>query len=361
MANEINASVSKSLFGSLKDGTAAYLFTLCNQNGMEVQITNYGGILTSIKVQDRKGIREDIILGYESLIPYLQEHPYFGAIVGRYGNRIANGRFQLAGKTYHLAVNNGSNHLHGGIKGFDKYVWEADPFENADGVGLHLRRTSPDGEEGYPGTLQVQVTYTLTPGDELHIDYSATTDKPTVVNLTNHAYFNLKGDASQDIHFHELQIVADAYLPVNEKMIPTGEIAELNDTPFDFRTAKPIGRDIDSGDRQLILGNGYDHCFVLQKEKGNDHPQLAAIAHEPKSGRVMEVWTTEPGVQLYTGNFLGGNYTGKGGIVYEDRSAFCLETQHYPDAPNRSNFPSTVLKPGDTYRTTTVYKFYTKL
>ena len=344
-------------FGKLPDGRSVDLFTLRNRKGMEVKITNYGGIITHINVPDKNGKFEDVTLGFDSLSGYLQEHPYFGAIVGRYGNRIAKGAFSIDGKMYKLATNNGPNHLHGGLNGFDKHLWEAEMMEGRTSMTIRLKTVSADGEEGYPGELQVQVDYTLFNNNELHISYSAKTDKPTHVNLTNHAYFNLTGNAKNTILGHELQINASHFTPVNETLIPTGEIASLNDSPLDFRATKLIGRDINVEERQLKYGGGYDHCWVLDKEPDNPKPQLAATAYDPNSGRALEVLTTEPGIQFYTGNFLDGSLIGKNDIAYQKRTGFCLETQHYPDSPNQPNFPTTLLKPNETYRTTTIYRF----
>ncbi|MFQ5446338.1 MAG: aldose epimerase family protein, partial [Saprospiraceae bacterium] len=296
---------------------------------------------------------------------YIADNPYFGAIAGRYGNRIGKAQFTLGGKTYDLAANNGRNHLHGGLKGFDKVVWQAEPLlvkpidspTGHGGVGLRLNYLSPDGEEGYPGNLNVQVIYTLTDSNELCIYYAAKTDAETIVNLTHHSYFNLTGGVKGDVLAHELRINASAFIPVDETLIPTGEIRSLDGGPLDFRTPKPIGRDINAIDEQLKYGQGYDHCWVLARPKPGENFTLAATVFEPVSGRVMEVLTSEPGIQFYSGNFLDGAYTGKGGKVYKDRFGFCLETEHFPDSPNQPDFPSVVLKPADTYRTTTVYRF----
>ncbi|TAK35730.1 MAG: galactose mutarotase, partial [Saprospiraceae bacterium] len=311
---------------------------------------------------------EDVTLGYDSLSQYIADSPYFGALVGRYGNRIGKARFTLEGTEYKLAVNNGPNHLHGGLKGFDKVVWQAevltvnsvDSPTHHGGVGLRLRYRSANMEEGYPGNLDVQVIYILTDSAELCIKYSAQTDKTTIINLTHHSYFNLTGGMKDDVLGHVLQINAGSFTPVDETLIPTGEIRSLNDSPLDFRTAKPIGRDINAIDTQMRFGQGYDHCWVLGHPNPGGELNLAATVFEPVSGRVMEVLTTEPGLQFYSGNFLDGAYTGKGGRVYNDRDGFCLETEHFPDSPNRPGFPSVVLKPGDTYRTTTVYRFSVK-
>jgi len=344
-------------FGELPSGEAVALYTLTNAAGMQVHITNYGGIITSIRVPDRDGTLGEVTLGYDTLQGYLDQSPYFGALVGRYGNRIAEGRFTLDGETYTLATNNGPNHLHGGVRGFDKVVWDAETFQQDDRVGLVLRYTSLDGEEGYPGTLDVRVTYTLTNDNTLDIAYHATTDAPTPVNLTNHAYFNLRDGGASPILDHELTLQADAFVPVSSALIPTGELESVDGTPFDFRTATPIGARIDADHDQLQHGNGYDHTFVLGTADGF---QQVATVHEPTTGRVMTVFTEEPGVQLYTGNFLDGSITGTGGVVYARRHGFCLETQHYPDSPNQPHFPSVIVHPGQVYETRTAYQFSTR-
>src|SRR5512138_258440 len=351
------ASMSREPFGTLPDGTAVELFTLRNSSGMEVKVTNYGGIITELKVPDRDGKLDDITLGYSSIDGYLKSSPYFGAIIGRYGNRIGKAQFELDGKTYKLPANDGPNTLHGGTTGFDKVVWNAEPFEREGERGIVLTYTSPDGDQGFPGTLESRVTYTLTDKNELAFDYHATTDKPTVVNLTQHAYFNLGGDGSGDILGHELTVNADRYTPVDSGLIPTGELASVEGTPFDFRTKTAIGARIDADDEQIKRGGGYDHNYVLNRS-GNGL-ELAARVEEPKTGRVMEVHTTEPGLQFYSGNFLDGTITGKNGHVYNKRNGICLETQHYPDSPNQSAFPSTTLNPGETYTSRTVYTFST--
>ena len=362
-AGEMNQNsedaIEPSPFGETADGTSVDLYTLTNANGMRLDVTNYGGIIVRLLVPDAAGELEDITLGYDSLGGYLDQSPYFGAIIGRYGNRIAQGRFTLAGETYELARNNGPNHLHGGEKGFDKVVWDVESFENENGVGLIFSYTSPDGEEGYPGTLQAKVTYTLTDQNELIFDYEATTDEATPVNLTQHAYFNLAGHGSGDILDHVVTINADTFTPVDSTLIPTGELRPVAGTPFDFTQPTPIGARIEEEENEQIrFGLGYDHNFVLNRnEPGADSLALAARVFEPTSGRVMEVFTTEPGVQFYSGNFLDGSITGKDGAVYEHRTGFCLETQHFPDSPNQSTFPSTILRPGETYRSRTVYKF----
>lgn len=341
----------------MPNGESVQLFTLRNKNGIEVSITNYGGIIVSLKTFDGKGLLADVALGFETLERYLQPHPYFGAIIGRYGNRIGKARFTLDGVTYTLAKNNGENSLHGGNEGFDKKLWKARP-EPGEGVqALALEYTSPDGEEGYPGTLRTEVRYTLSDDDSLRIDYRATTDKKTVVNLTNHTYFNLAGQGNGDILNHEIEIRASRFTPVDAGLIPTGELRSVEGTPFDFRKPHRIGERIDAQDEQIRLGGGYDHNFVLDREGAG--LSLAARVVEPSTGRGLEVWTTEPGMQFYTGNFLDGTITGKGGKVYPRRSGFCLETQHFPDSPNQPAFPSTVLEPGQEYRSATVWKFVT--
>jgi aldose 1-epimerase len=354
---EANTTMSRTSFGTLPDGTALDLFTLKNASGMEVSVTNYGGIITSLKVPDRNGKIDDVTLGYDSIDGYLKSTPYFGAIIGRYGNRIGKAQFELDGKTYKLPANDGPNTLHGGVKGFDKVVWQAEPFEREGERGIIFTYVSPDGEEGFPGTLSSRVTYTLTDKNELAFDYQATTDKPTVVNLTQHAYFNLAGDGSGDVLGHELTINADRYTPVSSTLIPTGELASLEGTPLDFRTKTAIGARIDAAHEQIKRAGGYDHNYVLNRE--GDGLALAARVEEPKTGRVMEVHTTEPGIQFYSGNFLDGSITGKQGHVYNKRNGLCLETQHFPDSPNQPSFPSTTLKPGEEYKSRTVYTFST--
>ena len=347
--------VEKEPFGKTPQGDIIELYTLTNSQRVQVKIMNYGGIVVSIRVPDRHGTLGDVVLGFDQLDGYMEEHPYFGAIIGRYANRIAKGAFSLKGVDYTLARNNGENHLHGGIRGFDKVVWEAEEVRNDDGVGVRLTYTSRNGEEGYPGTLKATVTYLLTPDNELRIAYSATTDKATVVNMTNHSYFNLRGRG--DILRHELMITAHHFTPVDAGLIPTGELRPVKGTPFDFTQPVAIGDRIDGDDQQLVFGLGYDHNWVL-KDAGT--LSLAATAHEPETGRVLEVWTTEPGLQFYSGNFLDGSITGKGGWVYQKRHGFSLEAQHYPDSPNKPDFPSVVLEPGETYTQTTVYKFLTR-
>ncbi len=351
----VSVTVTSEPFGQLPDGSAVDLFTVRNANGIEVRAISYGGIIVSLRTPDRDGRLGDVVLGYDSLAGYLEETPYFGAIVGRYGNRVAGGRFTLDGTTYELATNNGPNHLHGGIVGFDKVVWDAEPFEAGDSAGVIFRYRSTDGEEGYPGTLDVTVTYTLMADNALMFEYHATTDAPTPVNLTQHSYFNLAGDGSGDILDHVLTLHADRFTPVDETLIPTGVLAPVAGTPFDFTTPTAIGARIDADHEQLRFGVGYDHNFVLNR----DGPGLVHAAHvvAPSTGRTLDVHTTEPGVQFYSGNFLDGSITGKAGKVYHHRYGFCLETQHFPDSPNQPEFPSTILRPGEEYRSTTVWRF----
>lgn len=352
------SAITKQAWGSVPSGEPIDLYTLRNSNGVEATIINYGGRLVTLKTPDRDGNFDDIVLGFDNLEGYLGQNPYFGAIVGRFANRIANGEFTLHGTTCKLARNNGPNALHGGLKGFDKAVWSATEIEGTDSPGLALRYLSKDGEEGYPGNLEVQVTYTLTETNQLRIEYQATTDKNTVLNLTNHSYFDLRGQAVGEILEHHVTIHADRFTPVNAHLIPTGELQRVEGTPFDFRQPIAIGARIDEKDEQLEYGEGYDHNFVLHQTGYG--PLLAARVSDPKSGRVMEVWTTQPGVQFYTGNHLDGTIEGKGGIIYARRFAFCFETQHFPDAPNQPNFPSTELKPGERYQQTTIFEFSTE-
>jgi len=344
--------VTREPFGTTREGKAVSVYTLKNGRGIEVRVIDYGGIIVSLRAPDRAGRLADIVLGFDSLADYERSSPYFGSLIGRYGNRIAGGRFTLDSKTYTLARNNGPNHLHGGLKGFDKVVWDVTPFER----GLVLRYTSPDGEEGYPGTLRATVTYTLTDQNELIFDYEASTDRATPVNLTQHSYFNLAGDGRRDVLAHVVTLYADRFTPVDSTLIPTGEIASVGGTPFDFRTPTAIGARINQDDAQLRRGRGYDHNFVLDKS-GGAGPTLAARVEESSSGRVMEIYTTEPGLQFYSGNFLDGTLRGKGGVVYGQRFGFCMETQHFPDSPNHSAFPSTILRPGEQYRSRTIYRF----
>ena len=349
-------TTTKKPFGKAPDGQTVDLYVLTNRAGVEVGITNYGGAVVSVKVPGRNGKLADVVLGYDNAEGYVNDKSFFGALVGRYGNRIAHAQFTLDGQTYTLAKNNGDNSLHGGIKGFNKALWTAKPLTVKDGQALELSYLSKDGEEGFPGNLKVTVVYTLTNENGLKISYTATTDKKTVVNLTNHSYFNLAGQGSGDILGHKLMINADKFTPVDAGLIPTGELRDVTDTPFDFRKPTAIGARINRDDEQLKLGGGYDHNFVLNR-KSETGESLAARVVEPNSGRVLEVWTTEPGIQFYTGNFLDGKAVGKGGATYPKRSAFCLETQHFPDSPNQPKFPSVVLEPGKTYHTVTTYKF----
>lgn len=339
-------------YGQTPDGIAADLYTLSNGQDLEVSITTYGGAINSIKTPDRNGNTGDIVLGYDTLADYVKNPRYLGCLVGRHANRIALGKFSLNGVDYQLAQNNGANHLHGGPKGFDKKVWQALAEQTEDSVVLHLSYTSVDGEENYPGTVTVDVRYIVTNKNELRIEYGATTDKDTIVNLTNHSYFNLAGKG--DILGHQLMINAESFTPVSKDLIPTGEIRRVDETPMDFRKAKTIGAEINEPYEQLGFTGGYDHNFVI---KPSDGPRLAARAHEPTSGRTVEVFATQPGMQFYSGNFLDGSLTGKGGRVYNKYAGFCLETQHFPDSPNHANFPTTVLRPGEVYNHVTVFKF----
>jgi len=341
-------------FGETPEGEAS-LYTLRNANGMEVSLTNYGGIVTQIRIPDREGKMEDVTLGFDSLAPYLGEHPFFGSLVGRYGNRIGGARFRLEGKDYPLAANNGPNTLHGGVQGFNRFLHEARAIEEEGYTGVELSRASPDGEEGFPGQLDYSVRYLLGPRNVLRIEYKATTDAPTVVNLTHHSYFNLKGQGQGDILDHVLMIRADSITPVNEELIPTGELQSVSGTPFDFREPDPIGSRIEEDAEQLQKAGGYDHNWVLDRQGSG--LELAARLEEPVSGRSLEVWTTEPGLQFYSGNFLDGTITGKEGRIYTYRSGLCLETQHFPDSPNQPGFPSTILRPGETYESITEYHF----
>jgi aldose 1-epimerase len=347
-------------FGEV-DGQAVERYTLTNANGLSVAILTYGATVQSLMVPDRDGAMGNIALGFDNLDDYLAMSPYFGSIVGRYANRIALGQFTLEGETYQLAINNDPNTLHGGDKGFDKRVWTASNGESTDGPSLRLSYTSPDGEEGYPGTLDVSVAYTLTDADELRLDYTATTDAPTVVNLSNHTYFNLAGEGSGSIYDHELQLNAAHYTPVDSTLIPTGEIAEVAGTPFDFTTSVPIGDGIrDGSNEQILIGLGYDHNFVLDRNDPDNASLIeAGSVTEPTSGRVMTIHTTEPGIQFYSGNFLNGGFAGISGQTYRQGDAFCLETQHFPDSPNQPDFPTTELRPGEEFTSTTVYAFTT--
>jgi aldose 1-epimerase len=350
-STKATATVTRAPFGQLPDGTRVELFTL-RGGRTEITVTSYGGIIVAIRTPDREGRLADIALGYDDLAGYLADTSYFGALIGRYGNRIGGAAFTLDGRRYALAANDGPNHLHGGLKGFNRVVWMASPVEGGSAAGLVLEHTSPNGGEGYPGTVTVRVTYTLTERDELRVDYEATTDAATPINLTQHTYFNLAGEASGPILDHELSIDADRIVAVGPGLIPTGVLLPVGGTPFDFRTPSRIGARIGADDEQVRLGRGYDHTFVLN---GRGLRTVARVV-DPRSGRTLDVSTTEPGVQLYTGNFLDGK-PGKGGRPYAHRTGFCLETQHYPDSPNRPEFPPTILRPGQTYRSTTVYGF----
>ncbi len=347
------------VYGNMPDGTTVDVYTLRNANGMEMKAITYGGIITELTAPDRNGHFADIVLGCDKLDDYLAGTPYFGAIIGRYGNRIAGGRFSLDGREYKLVTNNNTNHIHGGDFGFDKVVWKATPFETKNGVGLVLTYLSEHGEEGYPGNLDCKVTYFLGDDNSLRIDYEATTDKKTICNLTQHSYFNLAGHAAGTVIDHELMLNADYYTPVNDSLIPTAELENVAGTPFDFLTPTKISDRIDVEHPQLKYGHGYDHNWVIRHE-ADEELALAATLYEAGSGRLMEVWTKEPGVQFYCGNSLNGSVIGKGGAKYQRRGALCLETQHYPDSPNQRNFPSTTLRPGEVYKTSTIYKFKTK-
>lgn len=357
MESKAEATVSSRPYGKTADGRDVEEYTLTNAAGMEIKAITYGGIITSWTAPDKAGNYENIVLGYDNLEQYIASNPYFGAIIGRYGNRIGKGQFSLNGEMVQLETNDGPNHLHGGVRGFDKVVWTAVGDAASGEAVLTLTYTSPDGEGGYPGTLESKVAYRLTNDNELVVTYEAKTDKTTVVNLTQHSYFNLSGDFSQTVLDHELQINADQFVPVDETLIPTGELATVEGTPFDFRSAKAIGRDIEVADEQMTRGKGYDHCWVLNEQ--NSYRKVAAVVH-PGSGRQLEIYTDEPGIQFYGGNFLDGTLPVPGGGTYGYRSGFCLETQHYPDSPNQPEFPSVVLEPGETYTSKTSFKFSTK-
>ncbi|MET7688218.1 aldose epimerase family protein [Streptomyces sp. NPDC005483] len=346
---------TKKLFGKLADGTKVYIWSLAN-GGTRMKVLSWGGVVQSLEIPDRHGHHANVSAGFDNIEDYVAKTPYFGALIGRYGNRIAKGQFTLDGKNYQLSVNDGVNSLHGGTQGFDKRVWDVEPFTKGSDVGLHLHYTSVDGEMGYPGTLKVKVTYTLTRHGEWRIDYEATTDKATVVNLTNHVYWNLGGEGTGTIEDHELRIAASRYTPTDSGLIPTGELAKVAGTPFDFRKGKLIGRDIRAGHQQQVLAKGYDHNWVLDKGI-TAKPEHVATLHDPSSGRTLKISTVEPGLQFYSGNFLDGTLTGTGGHTYRQGDALCLETQHFPDSPNHPSFPSTVLRPGQTYRSTTIHSF----
>ncbi len=345
--------ITRDTFGTTEDGMSIERYTLTNGNGLEASIMTYGGTLLTLGVPDRQGQLGDVVLGFDTLQPYLIDHPFFGSLVGRFANRIAHGRFELNGRSYTLARNNGQNHLHGGPGGFHHVVWSAAERTSTDGPSVELTYLSPDGEEGYPGNLSVTVAYTLSNQDELRIDYTATTDQDTIINLTNHAYFNLAGHGT--ILDHELELVAAHFLPVDSTSIPLGEIRAVQNTPMDFTTTKAIGLAIGADDEQTRNGQGYDHTWVL--DQGGGSLGLAARLSEPTTGRVMETYTTQPGIQFYSGNLLDGSLTGKGGQRYEKYAGLCLETQHFPDSPNQPHFPSAVLRPGQTFKQTTVYRF----
>ena len=351
------AGITSEAWGEV-DGEQVSLFTLSNANGMEVKLTNYGGIITSVVVPDRDGNMDNVTLGFDNLDDYVEGHPYFGNITGRYANRIARGTFDIEGEDFYLAVNNAPNTLHGGEKGFDKVVWAAEEVSGEGEVGVKLSRVSPDMEEGYPGNLAVEVTYTLTDNDEIRIDYHATTDEPTHVNLTNHAYWNLAGDGSGTADNHVLTLMASNYTPVDASLIPTGEIAPVAGTPMDFTTPHPIGERIRDEFEQLVIGRGYDHNFVLDRPSPDDDSLLvAAVVEEPESGRTLTISTTEPGIQFYSGNFLDATEIGAAGKMYRQGDAFALETQHFPDSPNQPEFPSTLLEPNEEFNSTTIYAF----
>ncbi|MDI1310346.1 MAG: galactose mutarotase [Methylotenera sp.] len=349
--------IRKEPFGATKEGKTVERYQLINRDGLRVCILTYGGIVQTLEVADRYGKVDDVVLGFDTLQPYLNEHPYFGALIGRYANRIANGRFSLAGNEYKLATNNGCNHLHGGMQGFDKKVWHARIEETTNAARLVLSYISRDGEEGYPGTLSVEVAYTWSDSQELHIDYTASTDAPTILNLTNHSYFNLSGmERQSDVLAHRIKLCAARYLPINSNLIPLGEQAKVDGTCMDFRQQASIGEKLDNTNEQIRSANGgYDHAWIIDENKGG--LTLAALVEEPISGRRMRVYTTQPAIQFYTGNFLDGSVLGKKNMPYDKYAGFCLETQHYPDAPNHLEFPSTELKPGSVYRQTTSYQF----
>ena len=354
---KVEPSMKMTVFGKLPDGREVHQYMLTNKAGMVAQIIDYGATITSLLVPDRSGKIEDVVLGYDSPQGYMDGSTYFGAVVGRYGNRIAKGRFQLDGKEYQLAVNDGENHLHGGKIGFNKVFWNAKVLHDTGEPVLQLQYISPDGEEGYPGTVTLKVTYTLTGKNELRIDYEGTTDKPTVLNPTQHSYFNLSGSFTNTILDHQLTIEADGITPVDKGLIPTGQIMSVSNTPFDFRNPTVIGSRINDPDQQLIWGHGYDHNWVL---RSGDKIRKAAELYEPKSGRVLTLFTDQPGLQFYTGNFLDGSAKGKNGIAYQRRTGLCLETQAFPDTPNKPQFPSATLRPGQVYRQTTIFQFSTR-
>lgn len=354
-----NSSVNVEPWGETEEGLPVKIYTLTNAKGMTVRISNYGAIVQSLTAPDRNGIYEDVVLGYDNVADYIEETPYFGAVVGRYGNRIAKGKFTIDGQDYTLANNDrGLSHLHGGEKGFDKVVWDATPEVGRKTAMLKLHYSSTGGEEGYPGNLEVDVVYTLNNNDELMIEYTATTDKATPINLTNHSYFNLTADPSNTILNHELWLNADRFVSIDAESIPLGSLDPVKGTPFDFASGEKIGRRVNADNQQLKNGIGYDHCWVFAESDGS--MKLQASLYEAESGRFMEVLTEEPSIQFYSGNFLDGSLTGKGDVVYNHRVGLCLETEHYPDSPNQPDFPSTILRPGEIYETKTVYRFSAK-
>lgn len=357
MNKNIDFSIKKEKFGVF-EGKNVDIYTLTNKKGIEMKVTNYGCIVTSLKVPDKSGKINDIVLGFNELQSYLKKNPYFGAIIGRYGNRIANSKFSLNGKEYNLAKNDGPNNLHGGIKGFDKVIWDAGEIKDNKSIGIEFKYLSKDGEEGFPGNLSVTVTYTINDNNEFKIGYKAETDSITICNLTHHTYFNFSGEGSGSILDHQVLIKSRRFTPIDSTLIPTGELADVTGTPFDFRSPAAIGKRINEDNLQLRYGGGYDHNWVLDRTDNSKELILAASVYDPKSERKMDVLTTEPGIQMYSGNFLDGTLIGKSGKKYEKRSGFCLETQHYPDSPNKPDFPTTTLEPGKIYSTSTVYKFY---
>lgn len=355
---EDKMNIEEKLFGTLDDGTKVNIFSLQNKNGAKAEITNYGAIVVSLYMPDKKGDFKDVVFGFDSLSGYVNDKSFIGSTVGRYGNRIGKGKFSLDGNVYQLSLNDGNNHLHGGPKGFYKVVWDAKPKMTDNGPSVILNYFSKDGEEGYPGNLKIQVIYTLTNNNELKIDYSATTDKPTIINPTHHSYFNISGDPAKSILDEELMINADNFTPVDSESITTGEILPVEGTPMDFRKPEKIGSRIDGDYQQLKFGKGYDHNWVINNADGS--LKEVASLYDSLSGRLMEIYSTEPGIQFYSGNFIDGSLTGKGGVKYNFRNALCLETQHYPDSPNKDNFPSVRLNPGETYTQHTIYRFLVK-